>query len=63
VSQNISLILVGNIIKEYWHFCQVLDYKGQTIARELEQCLMEWGIVGILTISVDNATTNDTAVE
>jgi hypothetical protein len=37
-------------------FGQVSDHKGQTIARELEQCLVEWGIVRMSTISVDNAT-------
>jgi hypothetical protein len=44
-------------------FCQVSDHKRQTIARELEQCLVELWIVEMLTILVDNATANDTAVE
>jgi hypothetical protein len=44
-------------------FCQVPDHKGQTIARELEECLVEWGIHRILTISVDNASANDTAID
>jgi len=41
----------------------VADHKGQTIARELEECLVEWGIHRILTISVDNASANDTVID
>jgi hypothetical protein len=37
----------------------VLDHKWKTIAREVEQCLVERGIGRLLTISVDNATAND----
>lgn len=39
------------------------DHKGLTIAKELEQCLEEWGIPGLLTISLDNPSANDTAVD
>jgi hypothetical protein len=39
------------------------NHKGQTIARELEECLVEWGIHRILTISVDNASANDTTID
>jgi len=60
--QNISLILIENIKKNIG-ISQVSDHKRQMIARELEQCLVEWGIVGMLTISVDNATANDIVVE
>jgi len=41
----------------------VSDHKGLTIARKLEQCLEEWGIKGTLTISPNNASANDTAVD
>jgi hypothetical protein len=44
-------------------FRQVADHKGQKIVRELEECLVEWGIHRILTISVDNASANDTAID
>jgi hypothetical protein len=63
--QNINYMCVtGHFIdpnlkyqKRILAFCQVSDHKGQTIARDLEECLVEWGILGMLTISVDNATT------
>jgi hypothetical protein len=37
----------------------VSDHKGITIGRALKECLVEWGISRILTITVDNATAND----
>ena len=44
-------------------FCQVSNHKGITIERELKECLVEWGISRILTITVDNATTNNEALD
>jgi hypothetical protein len=37
----------------------VSDHKGITIEKALKECLVEWGISRILTITVDNATAND----
>jgi hypothetical protein len=69
--QNMNYMCVtGHFIDTNWTyhkrilaFRQVPDHKGQTIARELEECLVEWGIHRILTISVDNASANDTAID
>jgi hypothetical protein len=41
----------------------VSDHKGQTITKKLEECLVEWGIHRMLTISVDNASANETAID
>jgi hypothetical protein len=64
------MCVTGHFIDTNWTyhkrilaFRQVPDHKGQTIARELEECLVEWGIHRILTISVDNASANDTAID
>jgi hypothetical protein len=69
--QNMNyMCITGHLIDPSWKyqkiilaFRQVSDHKGLTIARELEQCLEEWGIRGILTISLDNASANETAVD
>jgi hypothetical protein len=69
--QNMSYMCVtGHFIDPNWTyhkrilaFRRVSDHKGQTIAKELEECLVEWGIHRILTISVDNASANETAIE
>jgi hypothetical protein len=69
--QNMSYMCVaGHFIDPNWTchkrilaFHQVLDHKGQTIAKELEECLVEWGIHGMLTISVDNASANENAID
>lgn len=44
-------------------FKNVIDHKGLTIARVLEECLAEWGIKKIFTITVDNATANTNALK
>ncbi|XP_028801210.1 zinc finger BED domain-containing protein RICESLEEPER 2-like [Neltuma alba] len=36
--------------------------KGDTIASEIEKCLLAWGIEKVFTITVDNASSNDNAV-
>jgi len=69
--QNMNyMCITGHFIDPSWKyqkrilaFRQVSDHNGLTIARELEQCLEEWGIRGILTISLDNASANETAVD
>lgn len=44
-------------------FKNVIDHKGVTIARVLEECLAEWDIRKIFTITVDNATANTNALK
>jgi hypothetical protein len=64
------MCITGHFIDPRWKyqkrilvFRQVSDHKGLTIAKELKQCLEEWGIIGILTILLDNTSANDTAVD
>ncbi|KAK9998147.1 hypothetical protein SO802_017750 [Lithocarpus litseifolius] len=47
-----------NLYKRILNFCQVEDHKGETIGRNIEMYLREWGINGIFTLTVDNASSN-----
>ena len=51
-------ILHKKIIK----FCQITDHKGETIGKALEASIKEWGLSRVLTVSVDNASSNDVAL-
>lgn len=44
-------------------FKHVLDHKGSTIASVLLDCLAEWGIKRVFSITVDNATANTNALK
>ncbi|KAI5354075.1 hypothetical protein L3X38_006970 [Prunus dulcis] len=37
-------------------------HKGEVIAKAIENCLLEWGIEKVMTITLDNAKNNDTCV-
>ena len=49
--------------KKILNFCLVPYHKGETIGRVVESCLLQWGIDHIFTITVDNASSNDVAIE
>ncbi|KAL4615316.1 hypothetical protein ACB092_07G115000 [Castanea dentata] len=49
--------------KRILNFCQVEDHKGETIGRKIEMSLREWGIDGIFTLTVDNASSNLTTIK
>jgi hypothetical protein len=64
------MCVIGHFIYPNWTyhkrilaFRRVLDHKGQTIVKELEECLVERGIHRMLIISVDNASANETAID
>ena len=40
----------------------VSSHKGEFIAKALESCLLEWGLRNIFTVTVDNASSNDTVM-
>ncbi|XP_015932594.1 zinc finger BED domain-containing protein RICESLEEPER 3-like [Arachis duranensis] len=61
--------LTAHFIDEEWmlqkriiNFCQIENHKGDTVGREIEKCLREWGIEKVFTITVDNTTSNDGAI-
>ena len=49
--------------KRILNFCQVEDHMGHTIGRKIEMSLREWGIDGIFTLTVDNASSNLTTIK
>lgn len=53
-----------NYHKKILNFCLVPNLRGETIGRMVESCLLEWDLIDkIFTITVDNASSNDVAVE
>ncbi|GJR02544.1 zinc finger BED domain-containing protein RICESLEEPER 2-like protein [Tanacetum coccineum] len=45
------------------NLCPISNHQGNDIGRAIESCLLEWALPNILTITVDNASSNDTAVD
>ena len=63
------LSLTAHFIDKYWKLhkriinsLKVPNHKGVTIGREIEACMLEWGMDSIFTVTVDNATSNDGAL-
>ncbi|KAG6722721.1 hypothetical protein I3842_03G174000 [Carya illinoinensis] len=69
--QNINYMCVtAHFIDNNWKlhkriisFVRISDHKEATIGRELEECMLDWGIDKILTITVDNATSNESTID
>ncbi|XP_054780792.1 zinc finger BED domain-containing protein DAYSLEEPER-like [Prosopis cineraria] len=51
-----------NLHKRILSFYMVENHKGDTIGKTIERCLSDWGIQNVFTITMDNATFNDTAL-
>ncbi|XP_072060642.1 zinc finger BED domain-containing protein RICESLEEPER 2-like [Arachis hypogaea] len=68
--QNLNyMCLTAHYIDHDWklqkriiNFCLIKNHKGETIGRKIERCLLGWGISRVFTITVDNASSNDTAI-
>ena len=43
-------------------FCVIPNHKGESIVRLLEERLLDWGVEKLLTVTVDNASANDTGL-
>ena len=48
--------------KKIISFVPVTSHRGEYIAKGLENCLLDWGLKQIFTVTVDNASSNDTAI-
>ncbi|PSS28929.1 AC transposase [Actinidia chinensis var. chinensis] len=64
------MCLTAHFIDDDWklqkrilNFCLVGDHKGETIGRKIESLLLDWNIEGIFTLTVDNASSNDTILK
>ena len=68
--QNINYMsLTVHFIDDNWtlykrilNFSPITSHKGEAIAKVLEKCLIEWGIEKVFCITLDNASSNDVAV-
>ncbi|KAL4566088.1 hypothetical protein LXL04_030198 [Taraxacum kok-saghyz] len=68
--QNLCyMCLTAHFIDDDWtlhkriiNFCPIVGHSGVLIGRAIEKCLVEWGLKNIMTITVDNASSNDVAV-
>ncbi|XP_031108585.1 zinc finger BED domain-containing protein RICESLEEPER 2-like [Ipomoea triloba] len=49
-------------IKKIISFIPITSHKGEYIAKALETCLLEWGFRNVFTVTVDNASSNDTGL-
>ncbi|KAG2704131.1 hypothetical protein I3760_06G170800 [Carya illinoinensis] len=68
--QNLNyMCLTAHFIDNDWklkkqiiNFCLIPNHRGDTIGKYIESCLLDWGIDKIFTVTVDNASSNDTAI-
>lgn len=63
------MVLTAHLVDNDWklqkkilYFCQVVDHKGETIGKLIENCLIEWGIERASTITINDAKENDVAI-
>ncbi|KAL4592656.1 hypothetical protein LXL04_005659 [Taraxacum kok-saghyz] len=63
------MCLTAHFIDDDWtlhnriiNCCPIVGHSGVLIGRAIEKCLVEWGLKNIMTITVDNASSNDVAV-
>lgn len=49
--------------KKIINFCIIDSHKGEEMGRQIDSCVLEWGIAKVFAITVDNATANDTCVD
>ncbi|XP_027183954.1 zinc finger BED domain-containing protein DAYSLEEPER-like [Coffea eugenioides] len=49
--------------KKILNFCPIASHKGNEISKAIEKCLLEWGVDDILTVTVDNASSNNLVVQ
>ena len=69
--QNLNYIFViahfidGDLIyqKKPLNFFPIANFKGDTIGRAIESCLLKWGIDWLFTIIVNNANSNDVVID
>jgi len=65
--QNLSyMCLTAHFFDDSWrlhkriiNFCPVAGHSGELIGRSVEKCLLDWGIKRVMTLTVDNASSND----
>ncbi|XP_031097181.1 zinc finger BED domain-containing protein RICESLEEPER 2-like [Ipomoea triloba] len=63
------MVVTAHFIDSEWKlhkriiaFVPVTSHKGEYLAKAVETCLLEWGFRNVFTVTVDNASSNDTAM-
>ncbi|XP_031122619.1 zinc finger BED domain-containing protein RICESLEEPER 2-like [Ipomoea triloba] len=63
------MVVTAHFIDSEWKlhkkiiaFVPVTSHKGEYLAKALETCLLEWGLRNVFSVTVDNASSNDTAM-
>ncbi|KAL4340526.1 hypothetical protein GQ457_08G022240 [Hibiscus cannabinus] len=49
--------------KKIINFCPIPGHSGEIIGKSIEKCLNEWNLRKILTVTIDNASSNDVAIQ
>ena len=49
--------------KKILNFCPIANHKGDTIGKVVESCLLKWGIDQLFTITTDNSSFNEVAID
>lgn len=45
--------------KKIINFIMVKSHKGKDLGKNLQKCLLEWGLQSVMTVTIDNASAND----
>ncbi|KAL0016122.1 hypothetical protein SO802_003191 [Lithocarpus litseifolius] len=69
--QNLKyMVVTAHFIDGDWtyqqkilNFCPITNHKGDTIGRAVELCLLKWSIDRLFTITTDNTSSNDVAID
>ncbi|XP_021762459.1 zinc finger BED domain-containing protein RICESLEEPER 2-like [Chenopodium quinoa] len=69
--QNLSyMCLIAYFIDDDWklhkriiNFCPVAGHSGELIGKSVEKCLLEWNLKRVMTVRVDNASSNDMSIK
>ncbi|KAM0056897.1 putative HAT dimerization domain, ribonuclease H-like superfamily, hAT-like transposase, RNase-H [Helianthus debilis subsp. tardiflorus] len=64
------MCLTAHLIDDDWrlhkriiNFCPIVGHSGVLIGRAVEKCLIEWGLKNVISVTVDNASSNDLAIK
>jgi hypothetical protein len=57
------LITIGKLQKKILSFVQVEGHTGEIMAKTVKNCLNDWELSRVLSVTVDNATSNDVGIQ
>jgi len=52
-----------NLYKRIINYSLIPNHKEETIGKKIESCMLDWGISNIFTVTINNASANDTAIK